>query len=307
MSEIQNDPVFGTQLPIGSESTIAIERKLRAIGADALADEIVANSNTQSADSFGAIKRISSMFRKFTQTQHVCGFLAGDGDASIVSVNDVRPNQDLADKKLKITLDGLHVACYPGHGEHTILFDFALQAQGCENQANPAFHYNAKFSANNGETVPVRNYPLFSGINASSEGIVFGFQTINVSSSFQDGLLDFLDRNEFRNGLTILGAMTPALAQISEITSSLSRWLAKQTENVKVQEFLQGLDFSSSRVGGGLAEGTYIVVQIPQEVQREWSWEDWIVDPHLLRLTPKDNLSTPVDYNHMMFGVRSIE
>ena len=101
---------------------------------------------------------------------------------------------------MKLTLDGLHVANYPGRGRHSILFDFGVQGPpgGGEQQV---YHYNARFEADDGETVPVRNFPISYDVVPGDAGITFGFQTINVASSFDRGLSHFLGGDVFKTGL----------------------------------------------------------------------------------------------------------
>ena len=203
---------------------------------------------------------------------------------------------------LRITLDGLHVAKYPGHGTHTLLFDFALQSQGPHSNQH-VFHYNAKFQAQDGDTVPIHNFPLFYGLTPTGEGIAFGFQTVNVRSSSEEALLDFLETDEFKTGLSLISTAAPLLGQISKMAAGLTQWFANQSVNVKVQEFRQGLDFDTGQLGGGLALGSYIVVRIPVEHIPEWNWDDWVVDPTQVRLVCRSDPSTPLEYNHMMFGI----
>lgn len=291
---------FGDTAPIGELPESDAAAKLRELGDDQLADELAAAAAGGSRVAFSGF--LDGLFNRFMKTTHLCGFLPAEGDDSILPVTRVEPDRGLVSQPLKITLDGLHVARYPGGGEHRLLFDFALQSQIPAGDA-PILHYNAKFRARNGETVPVRNFPLFFGLAPSAEGITFGFQTVNVSSSIDEGLLSFLGRDDFKKGLTLLTAATPVLGQISEMAASLTGWLAGQSRNAKVQEFRQGLDFRSGPLGGGLAEGSYIVAQIPVEHAGDWTWDDWHVDPALVRLARRGDTTTELDFNHMIFGI----
>jgi hypothetical protein len=296
---------FGSQPPIGNLPPSAASVKLRELGDITTADELAASAEGGVRDAFGVGDDVlGKLFSRYIKTTHLCGFLIEVGER-IVSVTDAIPDSSLKSKTLKVTLDGLHVARYPGFGVHRLLFDFAVQAQAPKGQSQ-VFHYNARFEARDGETVPVRNFPLFYGLKPSAEGVTFGFQTVNVSSGFDEGLLDFLKGDEFKHGLNLATAATPLLAQISQLTASLTRWLASQSKNAKVQEFRQGLDFGTGCFGAGLAAGSYIVVQIPSDYQREWNWNDWIVDHQSLRLAARDNPAQSLDFNHVIFGLHAM-
>ena len=279
---------------------------VRESGASLEADEIIGSRSFGKGSTFSPGSDVlGHLFNRFIKTTHVCGFLSDNGYGPLVSVNQVTPDLSLEGEPLKVTLEGLHIARYPGFGTHRLLFDFALQPQEVRGKRH-IYHYNARFEAGNGETVPVRNFPLFFGLRPSTEGIIFGFQTVNVASSFDEGLLDFLKRDDFKQGLLLTSVANPVLGQLSEMATSLTSWLASQSTNIKVQEFRQGLDFGSGRLGGGLASGSYVVVQIPSAFQDEWNWTDWEIDPQLLRLVHKGLPSRTLDFNHIIIGIRRL-
>lgn len=297
---------FGPDEPIGDLDTQEAVGQLRAIGDETGADELAAATARGTADTYGVGDLVRRLFNRYVKTTNICGFLPATGADKIVPVTSAPASGELCGKPLKITLDGLHVASYPGAGRHSILFDFALQGQEQQGLKDQLFHFNARFQATDGETVPVHNFPLFLGVTPAAEGITFGFQTVNVSSSYNDGLLDFLNTDVFKTGMSLLSAAAPPLAQISEMAVGLTRWLASQSKNVKVQEFRQGLDFTPGRLGAGLALGTYIVAQIPLEYQNEWAWSDWAIDPNVIRLVARGATDSPLDFNHVMFGIRPL-
>jgi hypothetical protein len=296
---------FGPTDPIGDLPIDDAVSQLRSAHDDLSADELASSAGGGQRDDFGIRDSLKKIFTRYVKTTHLCGFLPDTGDGSLVPVTSVAGDGNLQERNLKVTLEGLHVARYPGRGRHSILFDFGIEGQHTGDGAVQPFHFNAKFDAEDGETVAVRNYPLFVGLTPGSDGITFGFQTVNVASSFNQGLLDFLDGDVFKTGLSLLSA-APAVAQISGMAAGLTRWLAGQSANVKVQEFRQGLDFTSGRLGGGLALGTYVIVQIPIENQREWNWSDWRVDANSVRLVSADSMAETLDFNHVMLGVQGL-
>jgi hypothetical protein len=303
MPDKETENWFGPVQPIGDLAIPDAVKRLREIGDETGADELASAVAGAPADTYAASDVLKKVFSRFIKTTHLCGFLPATGGDTILPVASTPGEVKLKDQPLKIVLDGLHVARYPGWGRHSILFDFAVQSQ-TPDDTDGVFHFNAKFEADNGETVPVRNFPLFVGVTPKAAGISFGFQTVNISSSKSQGLLDFLNDDAFKTGLSLLPA-TPVIAQISEIAVGLTSWLAGQSSNVKVQQFRQGLDFGQ-HLGGGLASGTYIVAQIPLEHEAEWNWSDWRLDPTLTRLVSRTPTPTTLDFNHVMLGVRPL-
>lgn len=295
---------FGPTPPIGEWEPDAVAGYLSEIGDGVLGDELLAHTAGEEAAVYGVGEVLAGIpgFSRFAATTNICGFLPASGGDRLVPVARATPDTNLQGEPLRITLDTLHVARYPGLGTHSLLFDFAVERQGA-GEANSRYHFNAKFEARNGATVPAHNFPLFYGLEPSAEGIVFGFQTVNVDSSFNRGLLDFLDGDEFKAGLSLLH-LSPVVGQLSQMAASLASWLAGRSKNAKVMEFRQGLSFAPSPLGGCLAEGHYVVAQIPVDSQRDWSWDDWVVDPTLQHLVQREDRSSGLDFNHFVFGVQ---
>ena len=296
---------FGTESPLSDLSLEIAARKIRAYGDTATADQLATAAAETPGGTFGHRRGLfGSLFNRYVRTTNVCGFLPTTGK-QLIPVSETKPDPSLKEKPLKVTLDGLHVANYPGFGTHRLLFDFALQTQ--VKGKTGIFHYNARFEARDGETVPVRNFPIFYGLKPSVEGLTFGFQTENLASGFDEGLLDFLKKDEFKAGLDLATSVTPVLGQISEMAASLTRWLAGQSNNAKVQEFRQGLDFERRAFGGGLALGSYVVIQIPANSELEWNWSDWAVDPSSLHLVRRNEPSQRLEYNYLVFGLHRLK
>ncbi len=299
----QSELFFGTDIPLSNMSPKQASKVLREVGESKMADQLEKLADQRQTMQFGVIDELKGLFfDRIVGTTNLCAYCP-IGDHELIPVSQVQPDTSLVGSKLKVTLDGLHIAKYPGMGQHNILFDMVVQNQMPDGESK-IFHYNAKFQAHNGETVPVHNFPLFYSLEPSKEGIVFGFQTINVSSEINDGLLSFLDRKEFQSGLSLASAALPILGQFSEMAVSLTKWLAGQGQNKKIQEFKQGLDVSSTGSGSGLRQGTYCIVQIPLEFEGDWNWSEWKIDPNKNRLIRKEDAATVLDFNHLMFGIR---
>ena len=66
-------------------------------------------------------------------TSHTFGFIpsgaGASGAAAIHQVGQIEADPALKDARLRISLDALQVADYPGRGTHRVLFDFFVQNQ----------------------------------------------------------------------------------------------------------------------------------------------------------------------------------
>ncbi len=102
------------------------------------------------------------------------------------------------------------------------------------------------------------------------------------------------------------GGITPVVGQVSCALAALASWLARQNANVKVQEFVQGLDFQESVLGGRVCEGHYVVIQIPRESKYEWDWGDWEIDRDAGHIVQRGATRRPLDYNHVIFGIHRL-
>lgn len=294
------DNWFGDVPCLGEWDVAKIVQYLRDVDDGELAEDV--QNQSRSTEVFARPGRMTSLFNRFVRTTSVCGFLPASAAGGMSPVSLVPGDPDLVGRRLRVSLESLHVARYPGRGAHKLLFDFAMQPEAAGRSAN-VYHYNAKFEARDSETVPVRGFPIYLDVPVSEHGLTFGFQTINVSSSIDESLFDFLGSSEFKRGLSLLSEATPVLGQLSQMGAGMAKWVLRQNRNVKVQEFRQGLGVHGGRLRGGLAAGYYAVAQIPIEFVNEWNWPDWSLSPNTMTLTRPDADAMPLDFNHMVFGV----
>src|SRR5688500_1935301 len=95
--------------------------------------------------------------RVWQHTAHAFGFLrAQGGAASIQPVGAIDADSSLKNGRIKISLNRLRVADYPGSGTHRILFDFYARNQV------PGFgedlHFNAPYRVRPRERAPIAGY-----------------------------------------------------------------------------------------------------------------------------------------------------
>ncbi len=243
--------------------------------------------------------------KPWQHTAHAFGHLApagpGDTPQPIHHAGNIAADPTLKNSRVKITLDRLRVAEYPGSGTHRILFDFYAQNQVPGNVEH--LHFNATYRAREGEQVGLLGFPIFVGLNVGTEGLAFKCFTVNVRNDEDEAFLGFLESDVFKSGLKLAATFQPAIAPFSAMALGLTRSIASRNRNVPVQDFYMGLDFSSVGTRARLAEGSYVAVQIPEKLQTVWDWSEWVYQPNQGQIVNRDDRTKLVPYNYIVFSV----
>ena len=307
-------PASFDDLPVlGKLPPAAAAAKLREMGDVALAtmmEEAMEDAAPQAKSFAGGAKWYWPFEDKpWQHTSHAFGYLApaapGTSALPILHAGNIVPDLSLKNARVKITLDRLRVAAYPGGGTHRVLFDFYAENQ-LPSQVEQ-LHFNATYRAREGEQVAVIGYPLFVGLNVGTEGLAFRCYTVNVKNEGDEALLGFLESDVFKAGLKLASAAQPAIAPLSGMAVGLTRAIAARNRNVAVQDFYMGLDFGSVPTGARLAEGAYLAVQIPEKLVTVWSWDEWVYSPSNGQIVNRAEPTKLIPYNYVVFGVRRYE
>jgi hypothetical protein len=242
-------------------------------------------------------------------TQHAYGFLAptppGTEMLPIQHAGNMNADMSLRNTRIKITLDRLRVADYPGGGVHNVLFDFYAQNQ--IPNATEDIHFNMTFKAYEGQEAAVIGYPIFIGLNVGTAGVQFRFRTVNVNNDQDEAFLGFLDSDVFKKGLTLATTAQPAIGVLSSMAVGITRSIAARTRNVLVQDVHMGLDFTNIPMGARLAQGSYIVVQIPDTMATTWDWNTWIFNPANGHIVSHADHSQLIPYNYIVLSISRYE
>ena len=302
--------IWMNDLPvIGKWDPQALANKLRELGDSELADEletagVPASGNASTYASF--LDRVWQLKPKAWQhTSHVFGYLApsssGEELLAIQHAGNIDSDPGLKNKRIKITLDRLRVAEYPGSGIHRVLFDFYAQNQ-VQNDVQHV-HFNASYRVREGEQAGIAGYPIFVGLKVGSEGVAFRCFTVNVKNDSDEAFLDVLESDVFKAGLKLSAIAQPAIGPLSNMAVGLTKCLAKRNRNVPVQDFYLGLDFSEISTRARLAEGSYIAVQVPEIMESVWDWSEWLYSPNKGQIVNKLSPTDLIPYNYVIFGV----
>jgi hypothetical protein len=256
-----------------------------ALGDEALSEKLgepvraPATTGTTRAprERFGLATRL---FREppWRHTSHGFGFIpaGASGRVAIRPVGVVEPEPDLRDARLRISLDGLRVAGYPGSGTHRVLFNFL--AQNRTDTGIEDVNFNATHRVREGDGATVLNYPIFVGVSPPETGLVIRCFTVNVKNDNDESFLDLLESDTFKSGLRLVKTAQPALAPLSSFAVGMTKAIAKRNRNVAVQDVQLGLDFGGTSTGARLALGSYVAVQMPSAFLRSWRWSDCYYD-----------------------------
>jgi hypothetical protein len=136
------------------------------------------------------------------------------------------------------------------------------------------------------------------GVTIGQDGIAFEGRTVNVRSDIDDLILDALGNDTFKNGLSLISSVQPALKPFVTLAASVVSATAKRNQNRQVYAFSLGLDFGDSATSAKLRRGSYVVVQGDDA---EWQWSNFSLKSDSLALVTKDG--KPAPFNYMVFGV----
>ncbi len=254
-------------------------------------------------DFFGKKKRKAYMF-----TSHAFGYipineLNSTSPVQIMHAGVIKADKTLKNSQIKITLDRLIVYDYPGSGTHNILCDFYAQNQ--LQKQTEHIHFNQLYRVQEGQQAGIIGFPVFIGLNVGREGVAFKCFTINVKNEQDEKILEYLDSDVFKSGLVLASTINPAIAPLSSLAFGITKMFAGRNKNVAVQDFFMGLDFSSVATRARLAEGSYIAVQIPEDIG--WNWSNWLYNPIRGRIVNRHDHKKTIPYNYMVFGVSRFE
>ncbi len=244
--------------------------------------------------------------KPWQHTAHAFGYLApstpGSEPLPIQHAGNIAADPALKNARIKITLDRLRVADYPGGGIHRVLFDFYAQNQVAGENVEH-LHFNITCRVREGEQAAILGYPIFVGLNVGGEGVSFKCFTVNVKNDDDEAFLGFLESDVFRAGLKLATTVQPSIALFSETALRLTRAIARRNRNVPIQDFYLGLDFSTIATRARLAEGSYLAVQIPETFRTVWDWGAWVYNPANGQLVNKGDTTQLIPYNYVVFSV----
>jgi hypothetical protein len=295
--------------PIGALKASQAAQKLMLMGDYDGARDIQRAIKLQGADT--RFSELSWPFRKkpmpaYKYTAHAFGYIpkAATGTSPTTDITDAgntAADANLKGQNIKITLDRLRVFQYPGEGIHTILFDFYAQHQTPNAGETQDLHFTQSYRVQEGSGAGITGYPVFVGLKVGDEGVSFKCFTVNVKNEGDQKVLAFLGSDVFKKGLQLVNSINPVVPIVSGFATGIVDAFAHRNDNVPVQDFYMGLDFSSVQTRAQLREGSYIAVQVPDAVA--WDWSQWVFKSANGQIVSKGTPSTGVPFNYVVFSV----
>lgn len=303
-------------VPIGKRSPQVIAKYLRALGYEQNAALYEARANPPgkplNALSVSGGLQVPNLLLgangsqspsdAWLNTEHQFGFIppfiVGSGQFQpIVSASNMQADHTLSNKRINITIERIHVYAYPepwisfGNNVHTIHFTFEAQNQVADPGGGAGVAEAAAFSrvytARSGQDVGDFNTGIFIGLVVGANGVNFSCETINVSNSNDQAIVNGINSSVVTDGLNLLTTAQPVLAPFVGMVKGLTTSLIQSSDNTPVQKFRLGLDFDTGNLGARIAEGSYIATQVSQP--GEINWSDWKFD------TQSDTVVRPAD------------
>jgi hypothetical protein len=230
----------------------------------------------------------------------ILGFIPrGSTTTEISGIATVKGDRSLINKQIKITLDKVYIAKYPGFGQHEVLCEFTGKNQVPGDTEELAFAL--RFVAGDNSSPAITGAPIFMGLTVSPDGISFKGKTVNVKSTGDEMVLNILDTPAFKSGLTLLHSAQPALKPLTSLATATVNAIAKRDKNAVVQQFDLGLDFDGSATSARLSCGSYIVVQSNEG--NSWDWRDYEWNANGIALHPKGRPHDLPHFNYLVFAV----
>lgn len=265
--------------------------------ADISAEELEQRLGTETQARGGLFQK-----KPYQHAQHTFGYIPTKAvqdtePLNIQSAGTILPDESLKGSRVSVTLDRFMIKAYPGWGQRTILFDFYAQHQ-TEHQIEH-LHFNQTYHAQNGELVGIVGYPIFRNLSVPEAGLAFKCFTVNVQNQIDQNLLHFFDSPVFQSGLQLTTLAQPAIAPLAETALGLTKQIARRHQNVPVQNFYLGLDFSSIVTRARLREGSYIAIQTDDA----WDWTEWQFHPSTGRIGQRNNPAMLIPHNYIVFSV----
>jgi hypothetical protein len=286
---------------IGEMSPAEMAEKLRAMGDVQAAEEV-----TRKAEAAGYEAGIFGWGtpRPWQYTTHQFGYVAnrvaGSSDPQPIQyAGTMGADMSLQNSRINIHIDRLRVWQYPGGGSHNVLFTFEAQNQ-LPGSPEPV-SFSQTYRVQEGQTAGVSGYPIFVGLNVGTLGAAFQGFTVNVNNAQDQSFLGLLDSPPFQAGLDLLTTVQPVLKPFTQMGLGIANLLARRNDNVAVQQFYLGLDFTQAAFGARLAEGNYIAAQVPSETAIDWA--DWIFSPTAGAIVGKTDKTQTLPYNYVVFRV----
>lgn len=283
---------------LGAQNPRAVIKYLRDIGDDEAADKLHAKGGTGQGLSLPWNDQV------YGYTGVLIGYIPPTAPKVMSDIENavtLPPDPSLKNSRVKITLERLYVHCYPGMGQHEIICEFTGKNQAGGEQEEMQFALTTK--ANDGAAASINGAPIFLGVTVGNNGIAFEGRTINVGSKGDEDFLAALSGGSFRDGLSLLTTVQPALKPFVGLASSVVGAVLKRSKNKQIHSFNLGFDFSESQTSVALRHGSFAIVQTDDH---DWDWSNLAWNASSQRIVRKDTYAS-IPFNYLILKISPFE
>jgi len=158
---------------IGRRDAAEIIQILRDVGE---AVDVPSQAEREYPGTFGAGAILDVLFgkRRWRYSSHAFGHIAPHPPGArnllpIEHAGNIKADPRLRGERVKVTLNWLRIADYPGGGTHRVLFDFYARNQSTGPDTD--LHFNSTYRVREGQHAGIIGYPIFVGLNVGDEGL----------------------------------------------------------------------------------------------------------------------------------------
>lgn len=201
----------------------------------------------------------------------------------------------LRGRQVKVTLNHLRAADFPGGGLHRVLVELAGQAQPAVGDPVRAV---LCCDVREGQFASFAGWPVFQGLPVGDEGLTLEIRVVNVANERDASLNAFLDSQAFKKGLQLASTLHPAVGLASELARGVFDLFSSRHKDALVHYPRIGLDFSPVATSPRLAEGAWFLLQGHGLDLADWGWS-----PTTNALVRLADPAAPVPFNYLGLGV----
>lgn len=240
----------------------------------------------------------------YEATEAVIAYI--DDDHQLQHASAIRPQGDMINQFIDVTLDRFYVHRYPGSKKHKIQLNFSLEhlvnlAPSTDDSplAKQDILYGYIVDAVDGQATPPTGAAIFRRLRIGTE-LRMTVATIHLADRTAEQIGEALESDVMKKGLILLATANPAFPMVSQMIGGATRLFLSSRRNKPVHEIPLGLLVNAATADPKLREGTYVLIQGKSDwVQLEkyyWNERRGRVE-HRTR-------GEELAFNHMVFSIK---
>ncbi len=233
-------------------------------------------------------------------------FLGYIEDEHIVSASSIAPQNSLKNKILDVTLDRFHIQRYPGSSMHTIQINFSVEhlvnlagKTSDDVLVKQDILYGYIVEAVDGQAAPPVGAAIFRGLRIQNE-LQMTIATLHLVDRVEQHILEMLQSDVMKKGLTLLSTTNPVFSMISELVMGTTQMFLSRNKNRAIHKVPIGLLINAAEANPKLREGSYLLIQ----ADTDWfKLNDYCWNRARSRVEHKE-LHEELPFNYMVFSIK---